>query len=171
MGLFKDIKGKTAAGGGRWLPPDFIGVVQVLKTFTKESEKKKGKQMFIHEFRVLSSNMEDTVPVGCKRSQIITFQPEWPELFLGNVNEFNFAVRCSAADIQGDDRPNLKNLGDDQAEELVSEEQPFSGVVLRVETNDKDTNSGGKFTLYNWSVPKDLKDWYEKAEEYEASAA
>ena len=132
---------------GKYMEPNFIGVVEMKKTMAKETLK--NGMAFIVEMEVIETNMPDKHPEGQKvtwyqglKDKTVAFPSiaEWVSACLG---------------ISKGDKAKLKEvqpLLPDAMKEATDnpEDNPFIGVQLKLSTFMVKTKKGGDFTVYDF---------------------
>ena len=148
MGLFDNIGSAELFERGKYLPPDFVGVLQIKKTIAKET--RRSGTGFIVEFEVVESNRED-VPVGgkCTWFQGMTDKT----VAFPSIKEF-----CAA--VAGYDPSTQKEEIDAEVSPVLEEmlttattnpaDNDLTGCNVAVETFNKKTQKGSDFTVHRW---------------------
>lgn len=169
MGIFGDreVGNNYGTRGGSWLKGDSNGInytVMVKRTLGKKGQQNKNQRFFIAELRVLKSGHEN-IRAGSTKSFVVEFGiHRYPELALGNIEDFMRAALASVCDEHGVDRPaDIADVALDKEtmEAIAASEDsdtetpnPILGAILEVECTDKPTKGKGQmFTHYNWDVP------------------
>ena len=136
MGIFDGISEATVYGGGRYLTPGKYGLkVKELKTF--ESTKYPGRNYFAAELEVLETSSEDYT-----EGDVVTWLVDMSKAPAMN-NLLQFALALSPENEKEDITASVM-------EDLVSPDQPASGIEVKADAFLTKTRSGGDFTKVNW---------------------
>jgi hypothetical protein len=133
----------TPSQGGNWFE---IGQHQVrivrLKHFPSSNPGSAGIPMVAIEGVILGSTV---TPIGAERSQVIKCQGfSWK----GDIKAFFMAI-CDAVN-----QP-YETITDQSINAAFSGEgNSLAGIVLDLETWEKQTKTGGVWTVHKWSAPK-----------------
>lgn len=155
MGVFAKIKGKRASQGGNYIKPG-NHKLKIKQLKLTDSQVKQNKVYFIAENVVIESDVHKP---GEEVSMVVDMTGDYPDMSLGQVNDFLYKAACSMAAEQGDELPEEDVVDEDFAKEAVGEDNPFMGVVLDCygfEKQNKDKS--GVYTRYKWSVPEEFLD-------------
>ncbi len=167
MGLFGDIGGKKAAGGGVYLLPGNYRV-EVTRCFTDKA--REGYDFFCAELKILASDSTDAkMKPGSGASYFVKRDLRWPDLFLGNVADFMRAgLAAYALQTEGVVLPlDETGLDGDKAAaaataDEVTDNGILNGTILDVHVFEKEKKTkstdgkGDSFTHHRFSVPLDL---------------
>ena len=136
MGIFDGISEATVYGGGRYLTPGKYGLkVKELKTF--ESTKYPGRNYFAAELEVLETSSEDYI-----EGDVVTWLVDLSQTpAMSNI--LGFALALSPENKQSDITPAVM-------EELVSPDQPASGIEVKADAFLTQTRAGKDFTKVIW---------------------
>jgi len=152
MGLFDGIEDAEIFERGKFLPPAFVGVLEVKRTIAKESIK--SGVGFIVEFEVIESNVPDKVPVGSKATwwqgmtdRTVAF-PAIKE-FVAVLSGFE---RHQKQEIEAEVSPVIRGVLDHATEH--PDDNDLIGCRIVCETVNKRTKNDRDFTLHLWSPYK-----------------
>ena len=137
MGMFDGIESVTSTQGGAWLKP---GQHLFKISSLRQPEGLRSGDCFIAELEVVESTCED-YSEGAKVSWIRNVSKH-KEMALADIKAF----LAAAAGIGEED------VDSDGAVAAVSEDQPFSGKLIRCEAFNRPTKSGGEFTRTLWEA-------------------
>lgn len=141
---------------GRFMQPGFVGVICIKKTLTKMT--RKSGMAFIVEFEIVESNMPDPKtghPVGSKATWFQKLQDK--SVAFPAIKEWVAACtgyhRHQKEEIERDVEPHLRSL----VEEATNnpDDNPFIGVLLKLETIATVTKNERDFTRYNFEPMDD----------------
>jgi len=136
MGIFDAISDAKVYGGGRYITPGKYKLkIQELKTF--ESTKNAGQNFFAAECEVAETTSEDYAP-----GDVVTWLVDMTKAPAMN-NLLQFALALDPENTKSDITASVM-------EELVSPEQPASGIMVTADAFVIKTRNGGDFTKVNW---------------------
>lgn len=148
MGLFDGIEEAEIFERGRFLPPGFVGVLEVKRTLAKDSIK--SGVGFIVEFKVIESNLE-TVSVDSKatwwqgmKDRTVAF-PSIKE-FIAVLSGFE---RHQKKEIEAEVSPSIRSVLDHATKH--PDDNDLIGCRICVETANKRTKNDRDFTMHLWS--------------------
>ena len=149
MGWADKVAGSDVTGGGVYFKNGNYPVLFIDKAIMKES--RKGKELFIVEFKILVSEVEER-PAGGSVSQVYNMTDH--DAAPGNVKGFIGAAQNDSdfADAK------LENMTDKEKKAfieaiqmVVSDDNPLHGRLVRAEANTILTEAGNDFTLVKFS--------------------
>jgi len=136
-----------AKAAGDKLPNMLPGTFKVRIDRIKDFEGFQGDLFYIIEFEVLESSNED-IEVGKFYSQVIKYNQT-----MGPINVKRFVMAASGLD--PNDSENEEAIGAEEVEESLSDEQPFSGLVMDLQCDNITTQKNKPFTKYTWEAVED----------------
>ncbi len=134
---------------GKYMEPNFIGVVEIKKTLAKETLK--NGMAFIVEMVVLKTNMPDKHP----ENQRVTWYQGLKDKTVAFPAIAAWAAACLGFDPKGDKskiKEEVQPLLPAAMKEATDnpEDNPFIGVKLELSTFLVKTKKGGDFTVYDF---------------------
>jgi hypothetical protein len=151
MSFFKGMKEAEQTKGGNWVEPGRHRFL-ITKNLVKDSQNKKkhvGAKFFISELLVIESTVH---VVGATRSWLVDFSKPGA---LGNLKNYGLALFPTLNPSYTADF--IRAWDDDQWDKmftwLCGPANPVHGQNVRLDAEawHKDTDSGGKFTMVDWS--------------------
>lgn len=149
MGLFDGIESAEMFERGKFIPGDFVGVLEIKRTIAKETIK--SGIGFIVEMAVVETNMPDTMPEGSactwfqKMSDKTVAFPSikaWAAAVAGYHSHDKAAIEAELAPELG----NVLTMATDNPAD-----NDFVGQTVRLETHMIKTRNGRDFTVHTWS--------------------
>lgn len=137
MGMFDGIDKVSSSSGGAWLLP---GKHRFMINALKSPEGLRNGQCFIAELSIVTST--NAAYVEGQSVSWIRNVTKHREMALADIKGFlAAAANCDEA-----------TIGNAEAQEAVSEDQPFAGVTVDCEAFNRPTKSGGEFTRTLWTA-------------------
>lgn len=133
---------------GKYMEPNFVGVVEMKRTIAKETLK--SGMAFIVEMEVIKTNMQDKHPVGQK----VTWYQGLKDKTVAFPAIAAWAAAClgfPATDkekIKNDVQPLLPTAMKEATDS--PDDNPFIGVQLKLSTFIRKTKKGLDFTVYDF---------------------
>lgn len=155
MGVFSGMKEAKSWQSGNYIKEGRY-LFEILRLKHIESQKKKGKELFIAELRVVESEQTgDKKPhaVGSEVSFVVNLNGDYPDYALGDVRDFLYAAYCAWALDKGEDPPALEDIGEEATLYALSEESPLAGVRVTDYAWDKQREAKNPITKHKWGVP------------------
>lgn len=157
MGKYSKVTGAKAAGDKK--PYLLPGQYTVRIDKVKDVDGFEGDLFFVIEMEILKSSNED-VEVGKLFSQVIKYNQS-----MGPVNVKRFILCANGLD--PDDPDNDDEVGEDEVELVLSDEQPLTGVEMELQCDVIETKKGTDFTKHTWFPIEDDEEEEEEKEEDE----
>lgn len=154
MGFFAerkdlDVKSATPTQGGLYFQPGNYKVeIQRVKMVKSQTN---GKDFFAVETEVVESDNEK-LGAGMKPSWLVELPGAYPETSMGNVKDFLLAGYTYLSQQAGEEAPSVSDIGDEEADAVIGEDNLFAGAVLNVTAFNKVTRKGNDFTRVRWGV-------------------
>lgn len=147
MGLWSGLAKANMFEKGRYMKPDFSGIVEVRRTLVNEGRK---HDAFIVEFLIVTTNMEEEHPVGEKFT--------WYQKLTDKDTAFSAIKQWCAAmsGIHAHEKARIKDDLEPIIEEIMDEatenetDNMFIGLQVKLVTVQTTTRDGGPFTRYDW---------------------
>lgn len=136
-----------AKASGDKLPNLPAGRYAVEITKCKDVEGRSGDLFFIVELKIQESD-NSAVSVGAAYSQVIKFNND-----MGPINVKRFILAANGFD--PNDAANDDEVGEDEVEFVLSEEQPLAGLVMDLQCDMIKTKAGKDFTKHTWFAVED----------------
>lgn len=131
----------NSSRSGTYFPPDFEGVLEIVKTFHRPSAVG-SKEFIIAEFKVVKTNLEK-VPIDSERSWAHDMAEKW----YGIANTKAYIGAACGFEVDSEE---CAELDGDALEEAMSEGSPIIGRWVGLKTNSKTTKSGKDFTVHTF---------------------
>jgi len=144
--IFSGLSQAKISESGVYLPPNGRFKVKILKC--QLIHPRDGSAAFVVDLEVLESSIPD-IKVGETRN----WYQKNNDSFLGAVLEFMaaaFGFNANDPAHKAAIETQLKPQAEQYAEATVGPAQMLAGKILRVETQKRDTRSGGDFTKHIW---------------------
>lgn len=156
MGHFAKIKGQSSTKGGAYFQPGNY-VVQIQRC--KMGQTRKEVDFFVAECKIVESDNDELRP-GSEGSFMVTMDKD-PAL--GNIADFMRMGIWLAAREEGKTAAELGSvdaipLDEEDADEIVSEENPLAGLLMGLYAYNKPTRAGNDFTRHKWITPEEARE-------------
>jgi hypothetical protein len=153
MGFFAEsnlnVREATPTAGGLYFQPgNYTVEIQRVKMVKSQTN---GKDFFAVETRVIESDNEKLGPES-KPSWLVELPGQYPETAMGNVKDFLLAGYTYLAQQAGEDAPGVQDIGDEEADAVIGEDNLFAGAILQVTAFNKVTRKGNDFTRVRWAA-------------------
>lgn len=150
MGLFANIKNQRGTQGGVYFTP---GLYVAKINRVKLGETRKKEDFFVVECEIVESDSDERKP-GSTVSWMVMFKHD---AALGNIADFIRAGLWAYA-VQNEQEPAAEDFNDieideESADEVTSEDNPFAGLLMKVEATNIKTRAGKDFTVVKWTPP------------------
>lgn len=164
MGMFEGMnvnQYRSSRGGNYFQEGDYACRVLSMKVIKKRDN----HTAFVAEYEVLESNNED-IKVGSKRSIFIKMSDaQYQETAMGNVADAMRAGLASMMYLHGEASAEIPkidkvNVSDDDADQIIGEEQPLAGAIVGVRAYQITTRAGNPFTKHDFFIPENARELF-----------